>query len=352
MNKPLIAVTMGDPSGIGPEIAARALLDGGVQGMCRPILIGDEAPLRWTLKSVLHSDARVRVITDISNADFTAPDVVNLYPLRAVKRRDYRVGDVSAAAGDAAFKYVRKAIELAMDNRVDATVTGPLCKESLFMAGHKFAGHTEIFAHFTGTKTYAMMLAHGNFRVAHVTTHVPLRMACEWVKRDRVLGVIRLARDACKQFGIESPRVAVAGLNPHCGEAGSFGIEEVEEILPAIRDAYREGINVSGPISPDTVFSKLRGGMYDICVCMYHDQGHIPIKLLGFTYDGAAQRWQSVSGVNITLGLPIIRVSVDHGTAFDIAGQGIASPESMISALDYATKMSQSRHQPTPAPAQ
>ncbi len=184
-----------------------------------------------------------------------------------------------------------------------------------------------------------MMLADGDLRVAHVSTHVSLRTACDRVKKDRVYRVIKLADDACRKFGIEKPRIAVAGLNPHAGENGMFGSEETEEILPAIRQAVSEGINADGPLPPDTVFSKARGGWYDIVVVMYHDQGHIPLKVLGFVYDRDAGKWKSVRGVNITLGLPIIRTSVDHGTAFDQAGKGTASELSLINAIEYAVRL-------------
>jgi 4-hydroxythreonine-4-phosphate dehydrogenase len=232
---------------------------------------------------------------------------------------------------------VRKVIELAMSKEIDATVTGPINKEAINRAGFHYSGHTEIYADLTHTKDYAMMLAHQNFRVIHVSTHVSLREACDRVKKDRVYRVIRLGYDAVKKLGIENPKIAVAGLNPHAGESGMFGREEIEEIEPAIKQAQREGLNVEGPIPPDTVFSKMQGGQYDLVVVMYHDQGHIPTKLIGFQYDDKTKTWGSVSGVNITCGLPIIRVSVDHGTAFGKAGEGRANPESMIQAIKIAT---------------
>ena len=184
-----------------------------------------------------------------------------------------------------------------------------------------------------------MMLADGDLRVVHVSTHVSLRQACDLAKKERVLDVIKIAHQACVNLGIENPRIAVAGLNPHCGENGLFGTEEIDEIIPAIEAAKSEGINAFGPIPPDTVFSKARGGMYDIVVAMYHDQGHIPLKLLGFVYDKKQNKWKEVSGVNITLGLPIIRTSVDHGTAFDQAGSMTASELSLENAIDYAVQL-------------
>jgi len=234
-------------------------------------------------------------------------------------------------------------IELAMSKEIDATVTGPINKEAINRAGFHYSGHTEIYADLTHAKDYAMMLAHQNFRVIHVSTHVSLREACDRVKKDRVYRVIRLGYDAVKKLGIENPKIAVAGLNPHAGESGMFGREEIEEIEPAIKQAQREGLNVEGPIPPDTVFSKMQGGQYDLVVVMYHDQGHIPTKLIGFQYDDKTKTWGSMSGVNITCGLPIIRVSVDHGTAFGKAGEGRANPESMIQAIKIATLLALKR---------
>jgi len=250
---------------------------------------------------------------------------------------------VSVEAGEAAFQYVKKVIELANADEIDGTVTNALNKEAINVAGHHFSGHTEIYAHYTETKKYCMMLAHQNMRVTHVSTHVSLREACNRVKKERVLDVIRMSYTACKDLGIENPRVAVAGLNPHCGENGLFGDEEIREITPAIEAARAEGIDASGPYPPDSVFSKLRGGWYDIVVCMYHDQGHIPLKVVGFVYNQEAGKWDAVEGINLTLGLPIVRVSVDHGTAFDQAGTGMANELSLMNAIDYATRLSRSR---------
>jgi len=232
---------------------------------------------------------------------------------------------------------------IAMDGKVDATVTNPLNKEAMNLAGHHFSGHTEIYAYYTGTEHYTMMLAHKDLRVVHVSTHVSLREACDRVKKDRVLEVIRIADKACRDMGIASPRIGVAGLNPHCGEGGLFGREEIDEITPAIEAARTAGINAQGPIPPDTIFSKALGGWYDIVVAMYHDQGHIPLKVVGFVYDREKQAWSAVEGVNITLGLPIIRTSVDHGTAFDQAGTGKANELSLKNAIEYAVRFAANR---------
>jgi 4-hydroxythreonine-4-phosphate dehydrogenase len=242
-------------------------------------------------------------------------------------------------AGNAAFEAVRKVIELALEKKIDATVTAPINKESIHLAGHHFSGHTEIYAHFTDTAKYAMLLADENLRVIHNSTHVSLRKACDLCKKERILEVITLLHRACQQFGIVNPKIAVAGLNPHAGENGLFGDEEILEIIPAIETANQAGMLVEGPVPPDTMFVKAVQGKYDGCVAMYHDQGHIPFKLEGFQWDNEKQTMKSVKGVNITLGLPIIRTSVDHGTAFEIAGKGIASPDAMLVAIDYAIRM-------------
>ena len=252
-------------------------------------------------------------------------------------------GQVSAECGDASFRYVTKVIELAMAGKIDATVTNAFNKEAVSLAGHHYSGHTEIYAELTGTKNYTMMLAHENLRVVHVSTHVSLREACDRVKKQRVLDVIRIADQACRDLGIEKPRIGVAGLNPHSGEHGLFGREEIDEIIPAIEAAQAEGICADGPVPPDTVFSKARGGWYDIVVAMYHDQGHIPLKVVGFVYNHDKKAWDAVAGVNITLGLPIIRVSVDHGTAFDQAGTGTASELSLRNSIEYAVMFAENR---------
>ena len=261
---------------------------------------------------------------------------------------------MSVEGGNAAFQCVKKVIELAMAGEVDATCTNALNKEALnkaleFYHGERsdgythFDGHTEIYATYTHTKKYTMMLVHHDLRVVHVSTHVSLREACDRVKKDRVLDVIEIADKACQDIGIEKPRVAVAGLNPHCGENGLFGTEEITEITPAIEAARAEGINAIGPLPPDSVFSQALGGWYDIVVCMYHDQGHIPLKTVGFVYDREKQEWKAVEGVNVTLGLPIIRASVDHGTDFYHAGKGNGNERSLANAIAYAASFCRSK---------
>lgn len=337
----IIGITMGDPASIGPEITAKALSDPAVYERCRPLVVGDVSVMEEALNITgLDKTLKIHGIKDVSEALFQY-GTIDVYDMEAVDIRQLKRGQVSVMAGNAAFQYVKKVIELAMEHKVDATVTNALNKEAMNLAGHHFSGHTEIYAEYTNTSKYTMMLAHENLRVVHVSTHVSLREACDRVKKDRVLEVIRIAYQACKQLGIEQPKIGVAGLNPHSGENGMFGREEIEEITPAIESAKAEGILAEGPVPPDTVFSKARGGWYDIVVAMYHDQGHIPLKVVGFVYNREEKKWDAVAGVNVTLGLPIIRASVDHGTAFDQAGTGLASELSLINALDYGIRMAE-----------
>lgn len=344
---PNIAITMGDPAGIGPEICIKALQNKNVYERCKPIVVGDASVMQQAT-DFLNAGLRINAVNSLKNAKFEY-GTVDVYDLKNVNLGELRHGEVSAMAGNAAFEAVRTVIEMALANEVDATVTAPINKESIHNAGHHFSGHTEIYAHYTNTSKYAMLLADENLRVIHATTHVSLRRACDLCKKERILEVISLLDDACKQFGISKPRIAVAGLNPHAGENGLFGEEEINEIIPAINQAKRKGFTVEGPVPPDTMFVKAVQGRYDGCVAMYHDQGHIPFKLEGFKWDNEKQTMKSVKGVNITLGLPIIRTSVDHGTAFEIAGKGIASADAMMVALDYAILMAKNKKQ-TPYP--
>ena len=341
-HQPILGITMGDPASIGPEITVKALARPEVYEACRPLVVGDAAMLEKAKKIVGHEEIVIHPVSDVKDALFT-PGTIDVYEMNMVNAETLPIGQVSVEAGEAAFQYVKKVIELANADEIDGTVTNALNKEAINVAGHHFSGHTEIYAHYTETKKYCMMLAHQNMRVTHVSTHVSLREACNRVKKERVLDVIRMSDTACKDLGIEHPRVAVAGLNPHCGENGLFGDEEIKEITPAIEAARAEGIDASGPFPPDSIFSKLRGGWYDIVVCMYHDQGHIPLKVVGFVYNQAAGKWDAVEGINLTLGLPIVRVSVDHGTAFDQAGTGMANELSLMNAIDYAARLSRSR---------
>jgi 4-hydroxythreonine-4-phosphate dehydrogenase len=238
---------------------------------------------------------------------------------------------------------VVKAIELALAKKVDGTVTGPINKEAINLAGHHYSGHTEIFGDYTDTKNYAMLLSGGSIKVIHVTTHCSMREACDRIKRDRVLSVIKLADEGLSLMGHKKPKIGVAGLNAHASENGLFGWEEEREIAPAIEDARTLGIDAEGPVPPDTVFVKCQAGQYDVVVAMYHDQGHIPLKLAGFKLDMATNRYSSMSGVNLTIGLPIIRTSVDHGTAFGKAGEGRANEESLVDAVEIAIVMAKNK---------
>ena len=337
----IIGITMGDPASIGPEITAKALSDPSVYERCKPLVVGDVPVMEEALKITgLSGKLKIHTIGDVSEALFEY-GTIDVYHMGMVDMDKLQRGKVSAMAGNAAFQYVKKVIGLAMDHKIDATVTNALNKEAMNLAGHHYSGHTEIYADYTGTRKYTMMLAHENLRVVHVSTHVSLREACDRVIKDRILEVIRIAHQACRRLGISQPKIGVAGLNPHSGENGMFGREEIEEITPAIQAARDEGIQADGPVPPDTVFSKARGGWYDIVVAMYHDQGHIPLKVVGFVYNQEEQKWDAVAGVNITLGLPIIRASVDHGTAFDQAGTGLASELSLTNAMDYAIRMAE-----------
>lgn len=338
---PVIAVTMGDPAGIGAEIAVKALVDPVVQAACRPVIVGDAKVVADAIRFT-GSAAREKRLSDVSDALYE-DGIVNVLNLDNVDLSKLVYGRVSPDAGRAAFEYIKTAIELALAGKVDAVVTGPIHKEALNLAGYHYSGHTEIFADLTGTKDYAMMLVDEGMRVVHVTTHVSLRRACDLVKKERVLVVIKLANRAAKALGISSPRIGVAGLNPHAGEDGLFGTEELEEIVPAVREARALGINAEGPVPPDTLFAKARGGQYDVAVAMYHDQGHIPLKTVSFRLDPQTAKWTAVSGVNVTLGLPIIRTSVDHGVAFGKAGKGTACARSMIDAIMLAAVMASSR---------
>ena len=347
---------MGDPFGNGPEISVQVLADPAVYDRCRPLIVGDASSMEYAAKAAkaVHGiDVAIHPIHAVSEAKFQ-PGTIDVLDLGLVKPEDipgdptapkpFKLG-ATALGGEAAFSYVKKVIELAMAGEVDATVTNALSKEAINMAGHHYSGHTEIYAHYTGTDKYTMMLAHEDLRVVHVSTHVSLREACDRVKKQRVLDVIRIANEGCKAIGIAQPKIAVAGLNPHCGENGMFGREEIEEIQPAIDQAMAEGILIPDgkPTPPDSVFSKALGGWYDIVVCMYHDQGHIPLKVKGFVYNKAEGHWDAVAGVNVTLGLPIIRASVDHGTGFGHAGSGTANALSLVNAMDYGIRMANAK---------
>lgn len=332
---------MGDPASIGPEIAVKALLNKSVYEKCKPLVVGDAGVFTHIINK-LGLQAAIHPISSVSEARFEFGKI-DVFDLKNVDIDKLEFGKISAMCGEAAFRSVKKVIELALAGELDATVTGPINKKSINEAGHHFAGHTEIYAHFTGTSKYAMLLVEESLKVIHVSTHVSLRQACDLVKKERVLQVIELLHNGLLQLGETNLKIGVAGLNPHAGDSGLFGTEDDNEILPAVEEARKKGYDVDGPVPPDTLFSKAATGYYGGVVAMYHDQGHIPFKLNGFKWDPVKKRMDSVKGVNITLGLPIIRTSVDHGTAFEIAGKGVASPDAMTLAIESAVRLSKNK---------
>ena len=334
-----IAITMGDAAGIGAEIIVKALANRALYEQCIPIVIGDASAMEDALRFT-NSALKLNLIDAPENAlgEYGKIDIVDF---KLLKLGDWKYKTVNALTGGASFMYVTTAIEYAIQKRVDAVATGPINKEAINLAGHHYAGHTEIFAHYTNTADYAMLLSCRSLRVIHVTTHVSMEDACRLIKTERVLKVIKLADYGARLLGVEKPCVGVAGFNAHSSENGLFGAQEAEAIIPAIELARNENINVEGPVPPDTVFVKALSGKYDIVVAMYHDQGHIPLKLCGFKMDPKTGIYSSMSGINCTLGLPFIRSSVDHGTAFGKAGDGRANEESMVEAIEAAYIMTQ-----------
>lgn len=321
---------MGDAAGVGPEIIMKALADASIYENCAPLVIGD-AKILERAGRIVDSKLTVRTIASVDEAAFShgTVDCLDLDLLPA----DLPFGQVLAEAGNAAFRYLEKAIQLANEAKIDAICTAPLNKEALHKAGHIYPGHTEILAELTGTKDFSMMLSAPKLKVIHVTTHVGLIDAVKMINPERVYTVIKLAHETLKKAGYENPRIAVCGINPHAGENGLFGYgEEEEKVIPGVQKAQAEGINVVGPLPADTLFFRTTRGDFDIVVAMYHDQGHGPVKVLGLE-----------AGVNITVGLPIIRTSVDHGTAFDIAGKGIADELSLKEAIRQAIELAPKR---------
>lgn len=331
---PLLAITLGDPAGVGPEIVLKALRHVDVYATCRPLVIGDQRVLSRAAQWLGTEEVTFEALVEPQRGKYQ-PGQITLLDLANADPSQIAPGQLSAAAGRAAVEYVFTACDLALAGAVDAVVTAPLNKEAMHLAGFtRYAGHTELLAERTGAGRVSMLLTSAKLRVVHVSTHVGLAEAIRRVTPQRVAEVIDLAQAACKALGIPDPRIAVAGLNPHASEGGMFGDEEAVAIWPAIRTARGRGLHVSDPMPPDTVFLRAVKGEYDIVVAMYHDQGHIPMKLLAFD-----------SGVNVSIGLPIIRTSVDHGTAFDIAGTGKGSEESLLAAIDVAVKMVHARRQ-------
>lgn len=318
-----LGITMGDPAGIGPEISLKVLEKNKEYRECS-IIYGSISILEYYKEKLKLKDIKFNII---KNTKEFKKDYINVIQVFDIDMKDITIGKVSGLCGEAAYKYIERAIQDALQGNIAVVITAPINKEALNKGGYHYEGHTEIFAKLTNTKKYAMLLWSEKLSVVHVSTHCSLQDACRKVTKDRVLNVIELSGKFLQQLGVKEPRIAVAGLNPHSGEAGLFGTEEIEHIIPALNQAKKDNWKVEGPIPPDTVFLKAYRKEYDVVVAMYHDQGHIPIKLLAFD-----------EGVNVTLGLPIIRTSVDHGTAFDIAGKGIASEKSILKALILGKK--------------
>ena len=331
-DKALLAITMGDAAGSGPEIITKSLADPTVRAVCRPVVVGDAATMREALR-ITGVPGEVRVIDRISEALFPE-NVIEVIDLQNIQLDRLTRGQVNPMAGKAAFEYIKLATRLALDGECDAIVTSAINKEALNLAGYHYDGHTQLLAELCQATDVAMMLASDKLRISHVTTHVSLEKAIKLVRPERIMTVIRLTDAAVRQMGIPEPRIAVAGLNPHSGEGGLFGDEETKYILPAIEEARRQGINITGPLPPDSVFFRTLQGQFDAAIAQYHDQGHIAIKMLGIT-----------DAVNITLGLPIIRTSVDHGTNFGKAGKGTADPTSLTLAIKLASVMCRNRKQ-------
>ena len=333
---PRLAITMGDPAGVGPEIivkAARRLKPRLDAGEMRLLVIGHRSALM-----------AARALLGETLAFAEGDDDATLALLSAgAEQTPIAFGQVAAEAGRFSYLAVARAVEMAQAGTIDAIVTAPLNKAALNLAGYKYAGHTDMLADLTGAPSSVMLLVHGDMRVSHVTTHVALADVPRLLTPARLRRVIDLTIAAVQDLGIARPRIAIAALNPHAGEGGLFGRQDIEISTPVIEACRAEGLDVSGPVPGDTVFVKLRARQFDAVVAMYHDQGHIPVKLLGFNVDPETGVWQALSGVNVTLGLPVIRTSVDHGTAFDIAGTGKANEDSLIEAVDCALRMAATR---------
>ena len=324
--KPGIAITMGDPCGIGPEVVAKALADPRVYDSCRPLVVGSSYAME---RAVALTGVALRVAQpdDPASAGLDS-GVVDVLDIGNLNPEDITVGEINPTCGRAAMEWVTRAGELAMAGAVDGLATAPLNKEAASLAGYKSIGHMELLQELSGSKTVATMLMARNLRVVHLTTHRSLRVACDYVKKDRILDYLRLSHEAFVKYGFQEPRIAAAALNPHGSDGGLLGNEEAEEIAPAVEAACAEGINAFGPVPADIVFHHAAEDRYDAVLAMYHDQGHIPVKVYGFE-----------ESITANLGLPFVRTSVDHGTAFDIAGKGIATHTSMLESIRLAVAL-------------
>lgn len=325
-DKPIIAVTMGDPSGIGPEVVAKALTVSQVRRWCRPIVIGSTWAMEKAI-SLTEAGLRLHTVDDIV-PEGESSGLVQIIDIQNVNPEDVVLGQISARSGRASMEWVAKAAELAMAGRIHGMVTAPVNKEAVSLAGYREIGHMEFLQQITGSVDVATMLVSGNLKVVHLTTHLSLRDACDYVTKERILSKLVLIDRAFNEWRMPNPSIAVAALNPHTSDGGLLGKEEADEIGPAVVEARKLGIDVQGPVSADIVFHQAIAGLYDVVLAMYHDQGHIPIKVHGFE--------QSVS---VNLGLPFVRTSVDHGTALDIAWKGIANHTSLVEAMRVASDL-------------
>ena len=325
-SRPIIAITMGDAAGVGPEIVVKALALEEMYALCRPLVVGDASVLARA-RQMLGLRVDLHPIAEVGSGRFE-PGSIDVLDLANIDLARLKVGEVSSMAGKAAVEYVLKAGELALASEVQGIATAPLNKEAMQLGGYDYIGHTEILADLTGASRCTTMLISGSLRVVHVTRHLPLRQVAESITREHVLETILLTAEGLSAMGVVEPRLGVAALNPHGGEGGLLGREEIEEIGPAVEAAQARGIDARGPYPADSIFFRAIAGEFDVVVAMYHDQGHIPVKTHGFE-----------SSVTVTLGLPIVRTSVDHGTAFDIAWQGIANSRSLVEAIKLATEM-------------
>ena len=325
-HKPGIAITMGDPCGIGPEVVAKALADHRVYEACRPVVVGSSYAME---QAVALTGASLRVSrAEDANVAGQNSSVIDVVDIGNLNPEDITAGEINPTCGKAAMEWVTRAGELALSGAVDGLATAPLNKEAASLAGYKSIGHMELLQELTGSRTVATMLMARNMRVVHLTTHRSLRVACDYVKKDRILDYLRLTHESFVKFGFSEPRIAAAALNPHGSDGGLLGHEEAEEISPAVDTARAEGINAFGPIPADIVFHHAAENRYDAVLAMYHDQGHIPVKVYGFE-----------ESITANLGLPFVRTSVDHGTAFDIAGRGVASHTSMLESIRLAVAL-------------
>lgn len=332
-SRPIIVVTMGDAAGVGPEIVVKALQSQQIYKICLPLVVGDSYTILQTINS-LETSQSLNHVDEISEI-VGRPGTIDILDLHNLEQNDIITGKICLACGKAAMEYIQKAAELVMEKKSAAMVTAPINKEATIEAGYGDVGHLEYLARITGAKEYATMLVSGKLRVVHLTTHYSLKNACKYVKKDRILGRLQLTHDSFRKWGINRPRIGVAALNPHGSDGGLFGSEEMDEILPAVQDAHSQGIDAHGPYPADSIFTRALNGEFDAVLAMYHDQGHIAIKVHGFE-----------RSISIAMGLPFIRTSVDHGTAFDIAGKGIADSTSLEEAIKMAVNLTRGRISP------